>query len=148
MFDLEQSISDWRRRLAAGGLNRPEVLDELESHLRDAVDQQVHSNVDALQAFEWAVRRIGPAIELTGEFEKAISNPDNPNEPMKQKLIRILASIGVMFIAIGLLLPAIAKLREVGTLAGFDITMLLVGTVLLAGSILFAASGIVHCRQA
>jgi hypothetical protein len=71
MFDLEQAISDWRRQVAAGGIQAPEVLDELESHLRDDVEQQVRSGLGVQQAFEAATRRIGQATVLQAEFDKA-----------------------------------------------------------------------------
>jgi ferritin-like metal-binding protein YciE len=40
MFDPEQTIAEWRRQMAAGGIKTPEVLNELESHLREDVEQQ------------------------------------------------------------------------------------------------------------
>jgi hypothetical protein len=71
MFNLDQAILDWRRQMAAGGIQAPEVLDELESHLRDDVEQQVRSGLSVQQAFEAATRRIGQATVLQAEFEKA-----------------------------------------------------------------------------
>jgi len=41
MFNLEQAILDWRRQMAASGIKAPDVLDELESHLRDDVEAHV-----------------------------------------------------------------------------------------------------------
>jgi hypothetical protein len=70
MFDLEVSIIEWRRTLALGGVKSPEVLAELESHLREDVEQQTQSGTETAQAFEWAVQRIGPAAALEGEFDK------------------------------------------------------------------------------
>jgi hypothetical protein len=70
MFDLERAISEWRRQLATGALAAPEVLDELESHLRDDVQQQVQSGAEAEQAFRAAVRNIGHAAGLEREFGK------------------------------------------------------------------------------
>jgi hypothetical protein len=71
MFNLEQAISDWRRQMAAGGLKSPEVVNELESHLRDDVEQQIRSGIGEEQAFEAAVQRIGQANALKREFKKA-----------------------------------------------------------------------------
>ena len=64
MFNLDKAIAEWRRQMAAGGIKTPEVLDELESHLRDDVEQQMRSGVTAQQAFEAAVQRIGQASAL------------------------------------------------------------------------------------
>jgi len=70
MFNLEQSISDWRRRMLAAGVKNPNVLDELESHLREDVERQIQSGSSAEQAFEAAVQRIGQAGSLKREFAK------------------------------------------------------------------------------
>ena len=40
MFNLDQSITEWRRQMVAGGIQSPRVLDELESHLRDDAEEQ------------------------------------------------------------------------------------------------------------
>ena len=46
MFDLEQEIKAWRRRMLAAGLKGPIPLDEFESHLRDDVEQQVRAGAE------------------------------------------------------------------------------------------------------
>jgi len=56
--------------MAAGGVTSAEVLDELESHLRDDVEEQVRAGADAEKAFDSAIRRIGPAAALRKEFAK------------------------------------------------------------------------------
>jgi Clp amino terminal domain, pathogenicity island component len=70
MFNLNQAIAEWRKQMAASGINLPEALDELESHLREDVDQQVRSGLDEQQAFEKAVQQIGQADALKTEFKK------------------------------------------------------------------------------
>jgi hypothetical protein len=70
MFDIEQSITEWRRQMLAAGIKTPVPLDELESHLRDDVEQQTQSGLDAQQAFENSVQRIGDANKLKSEFKK------------------------------------------------------------------------------
>ena len=57
--------------MAAGGITSAELLDELESHLRDDVEEQVRAGADAEKAFDSAVRRIGPAATLRKEFAKS-----------------------------------------------------------------------------
>jgi len=71
MFNLEQALAAWRRQMAAGGITSAEVLDELESHLRDDVEEQVRAGADAQAAFVSAVLRIGPAAALKKEFTKS-----------------------------------------------------------------------------
>jgi len=70
MFNLDQAIAEWRGQMLAGGIKTPVPLDELESHLRDDVEQQVRSGLNAEQSFETAVRRIGEAHALKIEFAK------------------------------------------------------------------------------
>ena len=39
MFDLEAQIRSWRQSLPPALADHPEAVDELESHLRDAVEE-------------------------------------------------------------------------------------------------------------
>jgi hypothetical protein len=71
MFDLEQSIAEWRKQMLAAGIKSPVLLDELESHLREEIEEQTKSGNSPQQAFEMAVDRIGQAILLRQEFAKA-----------------------------------------------------------------------------
>ena len=70
MFDLEQSIADWRKQMLAAGIKTPVPLEELEIHLREEIEQQMKSGTIPQQAFENSVERIGHADELKGEFKK------------------------------------------------------------------------------
>jgi hypothetical protein len=70
MFDLEHSIGDWRQQLLAAGITAPAPLAELESHLREEVDQQMRAGSSAQSAFEAAVEKMGSATALKDEFEK------------------------------------------------------------------------------
>jgi hypothetical protein len=70
MFNLEEAIAEWRRQLLAAGIKTPVPMEELECHLREDMERQVKSGLDAQRAFEVAVRRIGPAHLLENEFKK------------------------------------------------------------------------------
>src|SRR5258708_6120674 len=71
MFNLDQSIAEWRRQMLAAGVKTPNVLDELESHLRDDIEQQMRLGAGGQEAFERAVQRIGQPVALRHEFAKA-----------------------------------------------------------------------------
>ena len=71
MFDLEQSIAEWRRGMLAAGIKSPVPLDELESHLRDDIEQQMRSGINAEPAFAAAIQRIGQPGVLKTEFKQA-----------------------------------------------------------------------------
>ncbi len=70
MFQLNQAITQWRRQLLAGGINSPEILDELESHLRNEISNLVSSGMTEAEAFQLATSRIGGAAPLRAEFKK------------------------------------------------------------------------------
>ena len=39
MFDLEQSITNWRKQMLAAGIKSPVPLEELEIHLREEIER-------------------------------------------------------------------------------------------------------------
>jgi hypothetical protein len=69
MFNLEQSIVEWRRQTLAVGINPP-VMEELESHLREEIEVHIQSGMGEERAFALAVRQIGPGKVLKTEFKK------------------------------------------------------------------------------
>jgi hypothetical protein len=71
MFDLEQSITDWRRQMLAAGIKTPVPLEELEIHLREEIEQRMKTGLSAQAAFNLAAERIGHGNQLNDEFVKA-----------------------------------------------------------------------------
>jgi hypothetical protein len=71
MFDLEQSIADWRGKMLAAGIKSPVPLEELEIHLREEIEQRIKSGLNEQKALETAVQTIGKANMLKNEFKKA-----------------------------------------------------------------------------
>jgi hypothetical protein len=98
MFDLERAIHAWRRQMAAGGVHPAEALDELESHLRDDVAEQVRSGADAEPAFAAAVRRLGPAWALREEFTKAERAPLRRRQRRFVQGVCFVSAAGVLLI--------------------------------------------------
>ena len=70
MFNLDQAIVEWRKGMAAGGIKTTAVLDELECHLREDMEQQVKAGASQMRAFDAAVNRIGKSDLLKAEFAK------------------------------------------------------------------------------
>jgi hypothetical protein len=70
MFNLEQSIADWRRQMLAAGVNGSDVLDELEGHLRADFRALVSSGNSEEEAFQRAVAQVGAPGALRMEFNK------------------------------------------------------------------------------
>ena len=70
MFNLEQSISEWRGQMLSAGVKNPDIVDELESHLREDWERRVLSGESEEDAFEGAVQGVGQASLLKHEFAK------------------------------------------------------------------------------
>ena len=70
MFNFEQFISEWRGQMLSAGLKNPDIVDELESHLREDWARRVKSGESEEQAFEGAAQGVGQASVLKHEFAK------------------------------------------------------------------------------
>jgi len=75
MRDLEQQIADWRRSMAKASGHRPELLNELEEHLREEIDRLRRSGVSIDKVFEIAVSKLGAPAPVAAEFEKLTATP-------------------------------------------------------------------------
>ena len=71
MFDLEQFIKKWKRDLAANPAMEEGYVAELESHLRDRVEELTAEGLGAEEAFRRAVSAMGGREETGTEFYKA-----------------------------------------------------------------------------
>ena len=70
MFNLEQSIVEWRKQMLAAGVNSPVPLEELEMHLREDICNLVASGQTEAAAFQIAVARVGNPGTMGSEFKK------------------------------------------------------------------------------
>ncbi len=70
MFDLEPQIRKWRRHVQSAGSLGVQDVEELESHLRDSIDDLAERGVSVEEAFIISVRRMGDADALHNEFAK------------------------------------------------------------------------------
>jgi len=70
MPNLESAIAAWRKQMAAAPQLGPDTLDELESHLRETVDQLMRSGLGEAEAFQRAVDQLGPPQTMGAEFQK------------------------------------------------------------------------------
>jgi len=130
MFDLEQSIAAWRRQLLAAGIKTPVPLEELESHLREAMERQMRSGLQERPAFEAAVQQIGQANVIENEFNKI------GGTTMKEHWKRIVIignGIGGVLIGLALILPALAQHRRDGAMTNESVVALIIGCLLMLG---------------
>jgi hypothetical protein len=103
MFDLEQSITNWRQQMLAAGIQTPVPLEELELHLREEIEQQMKAGLSASDAFNLASEKVGQGNLLKNEFTKA----GGRNKMERRKLagyfyaailgVYVLAMTGAMF---------------------------------------------------
>jgi hypothetical protein len=135
MFNLQQSISEWRRQMLAAGIKAPVPLEELESHLRDEIEQRMKSGSDPQQAFEVAIRQFGQANRLKREFKKV------ERTLMKRVTIILLGIFGILF-GPGIILPALAKHRDLGVWNSDIIMPIVWGTLILLAGLSTAIYGI------
>jgi hypothetical protein len=70
-FDLNAAVDRWRRSLGQSPAFRAADLDELESHLRDAVRDLESRGLSPEEAFTIGIRRIGESSALAAEFGRA-----------------------------------------------------------------------------
>jgi hypothetical protein len=70
MFDLESQIRKWRRHVQSAGSLGAQDVEELESHLRDSIDELTGRGVSVEEAFIVSVRRMGDTEALHDEFAK------------------------------------------------------------------------------
>jgi hypothetical protein len=69
MFDLDAHIRDWRHQLLQHESVAPSEVDELESHLRDTVEE-LSTALEPDEAFLLATRRVGSPDVVALEFSK------------------------------------------------------------------------------
>ena len=106
MFNLEQSIAEWRRQMLAAGIKTPVPLEELENHLREEFNKQAESGINEQTAFETAVLQIGQAKELKTEFVKDRSMLSFLGDDKFTRVDRILGAIWLVFCSWGFVLGA------------------------------------------
>jgi hypothetical protein len=82
MFNLEQSIAEWRKQMSSAGIKAPVPLEELEIHLREDITRQTKTGSSEREAFKTAVQKIGQADALKTEFRKA-------GIPLEMRFVRL-----------------------------------------------------------
>lgn len=133
MFNLDTAITEWRRQMLAAGIKTPVPLEELESHLRDDIEQQVQSGLTAQQAFEIAVRRIGQAQSLKIEFKK-VANTDKAQQRKRAGFV-FAAILGSYSLAVAWILST-HDLTFHERLSGFASVVAMLASVIVAWRIM------------
>ena len=82
--------------MIAGGVKSPEILNELESHLREDIEQRMCSGLTAKQAFELAMRQMGSVEILNAEFAKLKARDERLHLTLKVVCCVVFAGIVVL----------------------------------------------------
>jgi hypothetical protein len=122
MFNLYQSIADWRKQMLAAGIKTPAPLDELEIHLREEIERQVKSGLNEQNAFEISVQRIGKPQPLKSEFKKI--------ERQFMKTMKIVGGIVGVMIGAALMVPGSIQLHDELVVANGKLALWLLGFIL------------------
>ncbi|GAB5410828.1 MAG: ABC transporter permease [Balneolaceae bacterium] len=70
MFDLEKEIKEWKRKLRKNSAYEDGDIEELESHLRDKIDELIREGISIKEAYLTAVGEIGDVKVVAKEFHK------------------------------------------------------------------------------
>jgi hypothetical protein len=70
MHNLERRIAEWRKTLATEPNITRQMLDELETHLRENVDDLLRTGLSEPEAFDRAANQLGATSALAAEFGK------------------------------------------------------------------------------
>jgi len=128
MFNLEQSIADWREQMLAAGIKTPVPLDELEIHLREEMERQMKSGLNEQKAFEISVPRIGQPEALDSEFKKS-------ERAFMSRPVKICAGIIGMLVGMALTIPGFVQLRDELVMADGKFGLWLLGGFLICWSL-------------
>ena len=130
MPDLDEKFVEWRRQMLAAAIQAPEPLDELESHLRDEVEQRMKLGLNAQEAFETAIQRLGQGSVLQLEFKKIEATE------MKHIVVILAALFGMVF-GLSTVLPQLGQWSRTGVMHSLTFLLLGVALVIVCGSAVF-----------
>jgi hypothetical protein len=93
MFNLKQSIADWRKQMLAAGIKSPVPLEELEAHLREEIEWQMKSGLDEQKAFEISAQRIGQPNVIKTEFKKICKTTERTSMKILKIIVGSIAAL-------------------------------------------------------
>ena len=73
MFELEKAVSRWRKDMEADPVLEPGQIAEIESHLRDKIDDLVARGKTQEEAFKESTRALGGRGNISSQFYKVYS---------------------------------------------------------------------------
>jgi putative ABC transport system permease protein len=83
MFDLDKAIKQWRKNLIKNEALEDGTITELESHLRDEIDNQMEAGANEEEAFKKAIQSVGLPESIGEEFYKTHTRRLSGRPPWK-----------------------------------------------------------------
>ena len=71
MFNLEKAIGKWKKSLRKNPALEDGYIGELESHLRDEIDEAIENGKSVEEAFDNAVNKLGNIENIAGQYYKS-----------------------------------------------------------------------------
>jgi hypothetical protein len=133
MPDLDEKIAAWRRQMLTAGIKTPVPLEELESHLREDIEQQIRSGLGVQQAFETAIQRLGQASALKMEFKKVGAT----ERTQMKRIVAILTALFGMVFGLSTVLPQLGQWSRTGVMHSPAFLLLGVALITVGGSAAF-----------
>src|SRR4051794_9324229 len=126
MNNFDREIAAWRGQIIAAGIKSAEVLDELESHLREDIERQARSGAETPQLFQRAVAQFGRPQSLKAEFDRV---EKRERKYMKRGLMIGAGIVGIL-VGMAFVMPAVAQYRHEGVMRNGEPWLFLVGSLL------------------
>ena len=126
MFDLDQRMNEWRKRLLESNVYSSADIEELEAHILDALNDLQSKGLSQEEAFWVAVNRVGDVESLNREFRKV-----NQGLIWRRRIIWLLAGyfiIRVIGYMVGIV-PSLVLL--LGSIGGAKASVMIVANVII-----------------
>jgi hypothetical protein len=142
MADLEDRIAKWRNALATAMADRPDVVDELEDHLRQDLDALTRAGRTPDEAWDTAILRLGDCAALAREFARSARAGWLPT---RRVALVLLGVCGLPLVA--LLLAVVVSAARLGPLlAGHIVAITIAYGATFAFGLGSAAAIVAHAR--
>lgn len=127
MFNLEQSIANWRQHMLAAGIETPMPMEELEIHVHEEIERQLKFGLSAQTAFLIAVEKIGQPEIIKREFKKTEGT-------LMKRIVKIGAGVAGVLMGMALTIPGSVQLRDELVMTNGKLGLWLLGGFLICWS--------------
>ena len=125
MFNLEQSIAEWRKQMLAAGIKSPVPLEELEIHLREEIGRNIQFGSARNRPLPLQSANLAsPANSI-----RNLTGAEIKTSPLMSKTVLILAGLFGISFGFAMALPVLGTFHRTGTMLHWP--PLLIGTTII-----------------